>query len=249
MKIPKKITPDRIRDAIVQVFFISTYPYELLISYVHKVIIDLEYEYIQIQHPSIQPTVNNADGNIITQQISVNLSPIFIDKEHEVRIQLQPNGSINFNIAKNYIGWDRYFQKISLVLDALRNNKITVSYSRVGLRYVSEFNDMDISNKMKFNFGTSFPEWKIKGSATNLRLEVGDKTVILNIALNHPINNPQNPSTQVVSIIDVDVIKEHISITDLSKFLDIINSCHDKQKEIFFSLLTDEFLNELNPEY
>ena len=143
---------------------------------------------------------------------------------------------------------DLMIRKYKSAYDKSKGIDIDIS-SIMYLPVPNEFNDMDISNKMKFNFGTSFPEWKIKGSATNLRLEDGDKTVILNIALNHPINNPQNPSTQVVSIIDVDVIKEHISITDLSEFLDIINSCHDKQKEIFFSLLTDEFLNELNPEY
>lgn len=250
MKIPKKITPDRIRDAIVQVFFKSDYPYELLISYIHKAFIDLKYEYIQIQQPSpVHPTVNNIEGNIISQPISVNLSPLFIDKDHEVRIQLQPTMSINFNIAKKYIGWDKYFEKIKAVLDVLHSNKISISYSRVGLRYVSEFNDMDISNKVKFNYNTSFPNWEIKGSVTNLRLEEENKTVILNIALNHPVTNPQNPSLQFVSLIDVDVIQEYFSTTDLNHFLSIINSCHDKQKEIFFSLLTPEFLNELKPEY
>ena len=51
-------------------------------------------------------------------------------------------------------------------------------------------------------------------------------------------------------MIDVDVIKLFNDSNDTSQFyLSFINSAHTKQKEVFFSLLKDDFLKTLNPEY
>jgi len=74
--------------------------------------------------------------------------------------------------------------------------------------------------------------------------------VILNIAndLTRPIKEVGKPDR--FSIIDIDVISLFDKpIYDEDQVINIIDKSHFKQKTVFFSLLTDRFLNELNPEF
>ena len=52
--------------------------------------------------------------------------------------------------------------------------------------------------------------------------------------------------SQTYSLFDVDVIRNLDSDDDLINQIDI---CHTEQKRVFFSCITEEFLNSLNPEY
>ena len=61
--------------------------------------------------------------------------------------------------------------------------------------------------------------------------------------------NNANNQNRLGSIIDIDTFRDH----DLEKFFskkeEIINRGHTKEKELFYSLLKEDFLNTLNPIY
>lgn len=240
MRVPIKIEPDRIKDSIVQVSFVSKYPYEVLIGYIYNVLTSNDFNYIA----GPQPQIVNPRGVSIN---NVNLSPQFIDKENLVRIQLQQSNFLNFNITSKYIGWDVYSRIISKVLILLKDAQIIVAYTRIGIRYVSEFFNIDVLDKVKFSIDASFPGKKIESSTTNLKWVDDDFQIVLNIVSKLPL--PLNNTKDFVSLIDVDVIKQGFQIVDVVELLTLIDLCHKKQKEVFFSLLTEDFLSELNPQY
>ena len=51
------------------------------------------------------------------------------------------------------------------------------------------------------------------------------------------------------STIDIDTFYTGQIPVDKEKIKEIIETAHIKEKEIFFNLITDDFLQELNPEY
>lgn len=48
---------------------------------------------------------------------------------------------------------------------------------------------------------------------------------------------------------DIDVIRENLTITTLHELLAVVEDNHTKEKEIFFGMMKPEYLALLNPEY
>ena len=57
------------------------------------------------------------------------------------------------------------------------------------------------------------------------------------------------PEIVPTSIIDIDIIQGPLDVQDNSMLMDIVDQAHTIEKEIFFNLLTQTFLQTLNPEY
>lgn len=248
--LPKKIVPDRIKDAIIQVFFINELPFELLIGYFHRLLSDINYNYISKSN-TIRENIANKE---ITKnhEININLTHLFVNEKHKIKLQIHPNKSISFNTLDNYIGWDNYSIYIEEVLKLLFEHKMIKAVTRTGIRYISEFQNIDILDKVKFSYDSTFIDSALKSSQSNLRWTEDEMDISLNIAsriLTPGLINEKKQSIDFISLIDVDVIKKNFNLSNIDEIIDVINKCHEKQKFTFFSLLKDEFLNELNPEY
>jgi uncharacterized protein (TIGR04255 family) len=58
--------------------------------------------------------------------------------------------------------------------------------------------------------------------------------------------------TYAGSLIDIDTNLEPFpesAKTNFDEFIDIIERAHEEEKKLFFSLLEDDYLKSLNPEY
>ncbi|SFN24889.1 TIGR04255 family protein [Salegentibacter flavus] len=242
MKIPIKIEPDRIKDALMQVFYSSDLSYEILIGYVHKTLTNNGFRYV---------TPFQEQSKINGQQINFNPTHLFVGPNDQVKIQIHPNHSLTFNTISSYIGWTKYRELIENVLRILIDANNINSFSRVGIRYISEFENIDILDKVKFGYDQSFPGTEIDTSTSNLKWRDEGYSISLNLTSNLPVNitkEKQAPITSI-SLIDIDVIKQNFEIKDIGQLMKTIDDCHFKQKSVFFSLLNQDFLNELNPVY
>ncbi len=242
MKIPIKIEPDRIKDALVQVFYDSNLPYEILIGYVHNTLTSNGFKYIT---PFQERNKTNQ------QQVNFNPTHLFVGPNDQVKIQIHPNRSLTFNSISNYIGWTKYRVIIEDVLRFLLKENNIHAFSRVGIRYISEFENIDILDKVKFGYDPSFPGTKIDNSTSNLKWKDESYDISLNLTSNLPVNIIKEDQEAItsISLIDIDVIKRNFEIEDIGELMSTIDGCHLKQKFVFFSLLNKEFLSELNPVY
>ena len=79
--------------------------------------------------------------------------------------------------------------------------------------------------------------------------------VIFNFKNNAVINVPSPPikedqsASSFKSTIDLDVIRDNMTKMSLASILKVIEEIHGKQKEVFFSILREDFLETLNPVY
>lgn len=248
--LPKKISPDRIRDAIVQVFFSTEIPPEPLVGFLFSVLgsrCGLEYSNRPLLHkrPEAPPLLP------ASFEVQIPLSPTHVFFNDDIKVHLLEN-SLVFNCVQGYIGWKNYFLLIGKVLRELSEQGIITSFHRVGIRYTSEFANIDIWEHTKFAFTLYDRQTSFLNGNFNLSWFDEPHRIILNLGskseqrslLNHEVKK-----IKFLSLIDVDVIHENFEIKDPKEYLDIIDKAHKKEKEIFFDLLKPEFLKTLKPEY
>lgn len=246
MKLPVKIHPDRIRDSIVQVFFTSKIPFEPSIGYFYSILIEKGFRYSNQPFPFPQNNLMQAN------ELLVNLGAQYFFFNDEVKIQFQNNKSVVFNCTNSYIGWAKYIKIISDTLASFQQANIIENYIRIGIRYISEFPDTDILEKINFKFdlkccgnpldtGLFRMEWTEQ--PYSIKLNLVSKAQILPLAV------PNAETSKFISLIDVDIIQQGFQISSTSEFIDIVNKTHQKQKIVFFTLLNEDFLTTLNPVY
>jgi uncharacterized protein (TIGR04255 family) len=241
MKIPTKITPDRIRDSIVQIFFESDIPFLPRIGYFHSYLLSMNYDFV---------SGNSNNENSAEIDLSF-INHLFVCNQAGVKINLHPNGSIIFNCISNYIGWSKYSAEIHNVLKKMFEAGIIKSVNCIGVRYTSEFPNINIMDNVKFDYVYDLGKKQVKSSRFNVELLDGQNRVILNLVSNAPIASfvAEEGIVEKLSLIDIDVINDSLSITDVNKLQEEVFSIHEVQKSTFFNLLKEDFLKQLNPEY
>lgn len=243
MKLPKIINPDRIKDSIVEVKFLSEFPFEVCIGLIFQ---SLDDSYKYTNRPTFgQKNNSQTDGaSEIKLEFGFPQSIFFNDK---IKIEIQPN-SIIFNCIDKYLTWGLYKPEITRVLDQIFKSNVITSFNRVGVRYISEYPDRDIKEITKFDFSFGMPDVLSDNYAFRSEYKKSDCRIIINLKGKYPMLN--NDSTKkIISSIDVDVIKESLSVNNLTNLYDVIEELHTMEKTTFFSLLKEEFLTSLNPKY
>lgn len=239
MKIPLKITPDHIRDSIIQIFFESEIPYIPSIGYFHSYLLSMGYDYTSSQ-------MKHSKNNELDLSF---LNHLFVSNSKGIKLNIHPNGSLIFNCISTYPGWTVYSQEIEIVISKFIEVGLIKSVSRIGVRYTSEFPDLNILDKINFYFSSNIIQDKTINGKFNVEFPYGDCRVILNIISNAPVLPFVNNNGTSISLIDIDVIIEGLKLAKVSDILNIINNLHEIQKINFFSLLKNDFLETLNPIY
>lgn len=250
IKLPKKITPDRIRESIVQVFFNSNIPFEPLVGYMHRLFLNHDFDYTNrpIRQFPINPELIPADASTI----EIALIPQHFFFNEEIKIQLHQNNSLIFNCTNNYIGWSKFYAVIEKLLMELFQENLISNFTRVGIRYVSEFSNIDILEKVNFGFQMSVLDKPISNGTFRVEWREAQHRIIVNLGSKLPINSllePDGSKVEFVSLIDVDVINQEFEPCECNQLLSFLDNLHTNQKAVFFGLLKQEFLESLNPEY
>lgn len=249
MKIPKKISPDRIKDAIVEVKYTSKIPFEVALGMFYNSL-DETYMYTN-RHIGKQQIPSALPSNLL-EKLEIqfgNRASFYNDK---IKIELQPN-SIIFNCLNDYISWDIYKIEIEKVLSQLSKAAVIEVFIRVGVRYISEYPDIDLKDCVKFSFTFGMPAIVSDSYSFRSEFKQDNLRIILNLNNKLPVLSPKNSTNQLsitpVSNIDIDVIMENITVSDYNELLKSIEITHSKEKDVFFNLLNEKFLASLNPVY
>ena len=247
MILPKRITPDSLVDAAVETRYLSKYPFEVL----NGIIFNALHENYQFTTRPLKPNMLvPALGPVATVTMNIGSQSLFYNDV--ISIRLSPN-SVVFGCVDNYIGWDRYSSEIETVLKAIVQTAPIDMWNRVGIRYTTEYVNADLKECTKFNFTFGMPN--IQSTSTFFRTEFlysGSKVLLsLNnkIPSIRPIPNANIAELVASSTIDVDTIREPLSIGNIDELMTVLHSTHETEKEIFFTLLKNEFLLTLKPEY
>lgn len=230
-KIPHKISPDRILDAIVCFRIELRVPYSYFLTDFSRALPDT----FRLEEKGSGPfwKLNDSFGARIQSH------DLLYDDEISIEVS---EGQVLLNCIEDYISWEKYLPKIVQVVRILQNLNFLQIYS-IGLRYVSRYEGLSMSDNLKLKVVRPWSEdgsWQYRMHFERKRFDI-----ILNLLMD---SYDENVEGNLVSLIDIDVICE-IEDGQQEKVLEVVENAHEIEKEIFFSLLEPQFLATLNPVY
>lgn len=235
---PVKITPCPIYEAIVELRFESSLPEEVIPGLLYPAFKDKYPTIEKMPILELPPAIRDGDPNLI-------YSPHFRFKRQNMIVNVGPRV---FSVAcpHPYVGWEEYFAEIQEAFKMAIKIGLINKAVRLGVRYINFFKGVDVFKELKVEVG--FNSNSIIGNKNNLRTEINEGNFV-NVV--HIANNAniifQNKNLNG-SIIDIDIVNNDgpSLLRDLPV---LMGEAHNKEKLIFFSLLKDEFLKTMNPEY
>lgn len=236
MKLPKKIYPDRIKDAIVEFRIESAKPFEVVLGLIlDKVIESQSYKFIN-------------SSNNIPLEIQEISGRKFLFYNDNIKFHLTAK-TITVNCFSTYISWDSYREELKKVIILIHGVVSDIKIKRIGLRYVSEYIDMNLKDCLKFNFTFGYPD--IASNQFSFNSEFPYKKGLIILTLRNSMPAIIDNKNVKLSHIDIDVIKKGLDVSFVynSELINLLEEVHSYEKEVFFNLLNDSFLNSLQPTY
>jgi uncharacterized protein (TIGR04255 family) len=247
MSFPKKLNPDNLKDTLVEIGYAQGVPQELLLGVASSILEPLGYHYLPVPNQNINIAL--ANNQRVTFGWEGNSGGFFI--KDDVRVQLVAHQIIFNCLEDKYVGWKKYFQIISDTVRSLFDKKAVGNFNRVSIRYISEFKNIAIYQGIKGVIEISETGLKLDNSILRLTDEAGDLKAYVTLTNKAKRISQTSQEQQIVeaSLIDVNVYENFNPASDLTILWDKLQQIHIKQKEIFFGLISSDFLNTLNPEY
>jgi uncharacterized protein (TIGR04255 family) len=246
IELPKIIHPHNLKETVVEIKYDSDLPFEVLVGIFFNA---FDESYYYTNRPLKQQKISSP--SFIQNGIAIQLGVSSIIYNDIISLLIQPNSFV-FNVLENYPGWEIYINEIKKAIVVLTSTDKIKFFTRVGLRYISEYEEKDLNECIKYSFSFGLPDTESETNAFKSQFIYKNKRVILNLNNKLPVNksrNPQKIEIVKLSTIDIDVLDEKIKTNDIEQLYYIIEGNHQIEKEIFFSMIKEEFLKSLNPQY
>jgi uncharacterized protein (TIGR04255 family) len=239
-KIPKSISPTPIISASIEIKFNLNCPNEAVFGKFYDILKDKYNKYTKYPITNIPEQIRVQDGLVETPYyrfyndfaFSVLVAPklfVFVYTKNE---------------SQNYPGWSEFiYDEVTELYERLFALDIVKDVYRLGIRYNDFFKDINIFEHTTLNFVDS----------QNKRLDEIPTQIIQTKKIKNTINNIAISNNALVnkdkgSMIDIDTFL--IDLKDFQKnYKTYLQESHQINKELFYSVLKDDFILTLNPKY
>lgn len=231
---PVSLEHDGLKDAVVSVNYVSDYN----VRYISQNILAA----INSNNDNPFVEIPTKDKSVANESLSYKDSNDKILMANPIYRILVSEDRVTFNFTKKYPGWNSYSNLIKIVLNSIGQ----VNLQGVYLQYMSCFENTDIFKALDGTIMLNqLPNFN--GSVFNFSCNCNKKDEPIAEATIKLTNNKQIQNSSV-SIIEV-AIAGKIGDYHLEEFLQLLSECHKFEKHLFFLLLSEEFINTLNPHY
>ncbi len=155
--------------------------------------------------------------------------------------------AVGFSFTPEYCGWKDFSSFVKRYLNVIYETGVIDRVLRIGFRVIN-FIDGNVfdGEKIKLKIHLGVEEIPYKETSIKTVFSNGEYHSTVSIVNNAQLGN--NKPARLGSVIDVDTF----SVT-CERFFDnasvFLESIHNSEKSVFFSLLTDNYLESLHPEY
>jgi uncharacterized protein (TIGR04255 family) len=243
VKVPKKISPNPIIESTVEFRFKSTVPSSALFGILYGKISNEYKKYEQLPILELPRTVLETDSKFRRQPHYRFLKESFI-------IQLGPE-MVSISVKNGYQGWDEFFHEINYLVNVFKELNIIERVTRIGMRYIDFFRDIDIYEKINMRIYLGDEPFKSASQYIRTELKLGEYDVLLQITNKaEAIGDGQKKFKGSLVDYDLSISKDLQNSNFYSEYNLILTKAHDLLKEHFFTILIrKDFLESLNPEY
>ncbi|MBW6537825.1 MAG: TIGR04255 family protein [Mariniphaga sp.] len=234
MNLPKKIDPCPIVESLIEIRFLTNTHPNAVFGLIYKSLQNVFPKVENLDITQIPETIRNAEPGL-------KFKPHYKLSNENFICQVGPD-VISLASYPHYWGWERFSQEFLTLMKILEKIGIIKSISRLGIRYINFF-EADIFENIKLKISLENENMAKPNTGIRTIIEQGSFSSLLQIANNVKISEKEG------SVIDIDTYCTEGLDVFFQDTESIIQKGHEKEKELFFQLLTDDFLNTLNPEY
>jgi uncharacterized protein (TIGR04255 family) len=235
MRIPIKISPCPIQEAAVEIRFESNFPSDAVFGLIYNA---FKSEYTG---PTEKLPILQLPDFVRTKDPNLTYQPHYKLTKNGFILQIGPK-VISINNVNKYVGWADYSKKIFKSIEKMKKLNLITKLVRIGIRYINFF-ELDIYKNINLDLKLSKKPFISEQLSIRSLLKTGRFLTNLQV-LNHG-----NIFNKHGSIIDIDTYIEKLNERDFENLESVINEGHNKEKEVFFTLLKSDFLNQFHPEY
>lgn len=227
--IPKSISPCNLVDAFIEFQFETNYNSNwLLYNVLQSIDPDTK---IFLKIPYVDTEGNNTSD--------------FFYTDRQIRFFII-NNRIDFNIVTEYPGWDAYFSKIVAILDILSK---FVEFKDIRMNYISKWPLSILDN---IDGEVCFKQFKkrFQGTEVNFKAERRSEDGLYVTKATVSLKDLITIDSEVCSIVDLNLTLRIPQLSETSNFdtaVISLLSIHDDEKNMFFRLLSEDFVKRLNP--
>lgn len=236
MKLPKKITPCPIVDCLVELRFTSNMPADAIFGIVYNAIKTNFPNYESLPILQLPEPVRRNDPNL-------KYKPYYKMSNNNIVLHIGPD-VMSISSFPDYLGWDSFKNEITDFLSTIQLLQIVEKVHRIGLRVINFFPKIEIFSNSKFSIMLNEEQINLDNSLFRTVFDHGNS---FKSTLN--ISNDSNMNMTPGSFIDIDTFYDNTEIFTSDNILPLVENIHSHEKELFFSLLTDQYLQTFKTEY
>jgi uncharacterized protein (TIGR04255 family) len=236
LTLPKKLTRDSIREALVEIRFESEELPEIVVGRLADYKTWGSWSKRRLSAADIPSAIRESDP-MLKFQPEIEL----FNESENLRIRIGGHAISIHNIGE-YYGWDSYKHEIGNVVDALFEKFENITIKRIGLRYINALTKEAhlIESISDLSLGISIGNKEI-ADHINLSYFTPKETCGVMVKIATPLFVQDQTLRDTSVIIDVDVFTLD-SYTEKNKgnVIAQIGITHEQEKEAFFALLSSD---------
>lgn len=241
-ELPKKIEPCPIVESVFEIRYQTDFPHDAVFGVLYSSLSRFFGNNKPISLPILQlpEAVRQQDPNL-KYQAHHRL------QKGNLILSIGPKVLV-FSNTSPYLGWDKWSDFIRESMEPIEATKIVKFVDRIGLRYINIF-DTIILDKLKLSFEINTV--RLSSESTNFKTEIKDSGFTKVLQIGNNVQVVVNNEAKVGSAIDIDCLfnTKQDGNTFFKEYKDILEKAHIEEKQLFFDLLSDSFLESLNPIY
>jgi len=239
MKLPLRISPCPIIDSVIEARFETGLPDDAIFG--------LFFGQFRSDFPRFEKLpVAQLPDEVKQNDPNLKFSPYFQARSEGFVLRFGPR-VISLSNPVDYVGWEKYFAKFKKLFADFNRLETEKRFCRVGVRYIDHFK-FDIFPRIKMKISLQDRELAEIPKAFSCQLNRSGISSNLQIANNIALVIEEKTASGG-SIIDIDSFIDFPENSTPEQILQTIETCHQIDKEHFFSLLNEDFLAQLCPEY
>jgi uncharacterized protein (TIGR04255 family) len=242
--VPKRLRKEPLLEALWEIRFTSDS------GSVVELLPGLLYQALGMSFPRIERLpAANLPLPVLQQDTSLRYVPTLRLEGTPYSIQIGEH-VVSLSCQRPYTGWAEFERTIFKLVEILRATALLSRPERFSLKYVNVISLSDVPSLRSLHVSVSLSNRELSNRPIQLRAEVNENRFLHIVQVVSPAQATLQPGETFAGVLlDIDTICIHESGQFWSNFAQELNCAHEAGKQLFFSLLTQETIALLEPEY
>lgn len=157
---------------------------------------------------------------------------------------------VSMNCQRPYVGWKEFQPRVLEVLHFLRETGLIESIQRLSVKYVNLIPEVEVGNSLSgLKLSVHLGSYDLSVNGCTLQTNIVEDGIlnIVQVVSGAEASFPEGKETIFGTILDIDSIYEHKWDDFWAEFENDLEVVRAKEKDIFFSLISDGALERFDP--